>query len=150
MSLLLHRLEPEFPGVPAGYLESVFQQVEIGIPLIALGLMLLFYYGLNGWGDKAWDRPWHWPVFLLLSGVLSALWAGMKASDTVVKGIVTNLMDDPNFFDQEANQAQLDAFQLKFVLLSFGLGVLLFVVFSLIGKGGSKHAWHKPVKWPRK
>jgi hypothetical protein len=150
MSLILHRLEPVFTGLQAGYLEPVFQVIELGVPLIALGLMIFYYYGLNGWGVKAWDRAWHWPLFLLLSGIGSAVLAGVKAGDDVVKPIVTALIEDPNFFDQPGNQATLDAFQLKLMLVCFAAGAVLFVLFSFVGKAGSKHAWHLPVKWPRK
>ncbi len=150
MSLLFHRLEPAFAGVSAGYLEPLFQVIELGIPLIALGMMLLYYYGLNGWGMKAWDKTWHWVLGLLLAGALSATLTGIKTQDAVVKGIVTDRVEDPTFFDQQANQAALDSFQLQAVLLGFGLGALLFIAFSLAGKGGSRHAWHVPVKWPHK
>ncbi len=150
MSLILHQLEPAFTGLQAGYLEPVFQVIELGVPLIALGLMLLYYYGLNGWGVPRWDRPGHWGLFLLLSGALAALLAGLKAADSVVQPIVTNLIEDPAFFDQPGNQAALDAFQLKLLLVCFGAGVVLFALFSFVGKAGSKHAWHQPVKWPRR
>ncbi len=155
MSLVLHYLEPVFSGITpnAGYLEPILQTIEIGIPLIALGMMILYYYGLNGWGTKAWDKKGHWLLFLLLSAALSATLAGTKTLDSVVKPIVESAENtgDPNFFsDQPARQATLDNFQIKLVLLCFALGALLFVVFSFAGKAASKHAWHVPVNWPRK
>ena len=151
MSFLFQKLEPAFTGVPAGYLEPILQVVEIGIPLIALGMMLLYYYGLNGWGTKAWDKTGHWLLGLLLAGALSAALAGVKTQDSVVEPIVVEKTEDPEFFAAHPdNQAALDSFQLKLVLLSFGVGALLFTVFSLAGKGGSKHAWHVPARWPRK
>lgn len=150
MSMYLGGLEPTFTGVPAGFLSPILQQVEIGTPLIALGLMLLYYYGFNGWGVRTWDRPAHWALFLLLSGGAAAAWAGWATRDAVVKPIVTSITEEPEFFKQPAEQARLDTFQLQLILVVFGLGLLLFLVFSLIGKGGSKHAWHTPTKWPRK
>jgi hypothetical protein len=124
------------------YQQEMLTSLMLITIMISLLGMITFYYGLNGRSPR-YSGLGHWILVWVLSGLGSFLWmlitCLLKANEALPR---TENPDDGTLFNQG-----ISAF-LGFAIVMGAIALLLFFLFSVIGKGLSVQAKHRPFLWP--
>jgi magnesium-transporting ATPase (P-type) len=126
------------------YQEELLTTLTLSAAAIALAMMLIYYYVLNGTKPR-FDGMGSWLLLWLTSGLL-----------TFVVVVITCFQKEQDELPRSENKADGLLFDQGFGTFSgFAIEVLvlamvLFFVFSVLGKNFSVHAYMRPFKWPRK
>ncbi len=121
------------------YDENLLTPLTVTTLVIAFGMVMVYYYGLNGRSPR-YDGLMHWGLIWLTSGLLAFLVVLITCWQEATQELPRS--GGGVLFDQGLGTFLTFSFEM------FMLTLILFFVFSILFKGRSTHAKNRPFLWP--